>query len=99
MARNARELRNLVERITILSSNETKQKINNVINDVLDPSSKKESNKDILEKSFQSPLKEAREQFEKNTWPNSLKYTMGIFQKLQISLAWKDQRYTESSNY
>ena len=35
---NVRELRNLVERITILSSNESKEKINNVIDDILNPS-------------------------------------------------------------
>ena len=34
---NVRELRNLVERITILSSNESKQKINKVIDDILNP--------------------------------------------------------------
>ena len=37
---NVRELRNLVERITILSSNESKEKINQVIDDILNPSSK-----------------------------------------------------------
>ena len=62
---NVRELRNLIERITILSSNESKQKINQVINDILNPSSKID-NKDLLEQSFQSPLKEAREHFEKD---------------------------------
>ncbi len=62
---NVRELRNLVERITILSSNETKQKINNIIDDILNPKSKIDDNKNILEQSFQSPLKEAREYFEK----------------------------------
>ena len=54
---NVRELRNLVERITILSSNESKEKINQLINDVLNPSSKIQDNKDILEQSFQSPIK------------------------------------------
>ena len=62
---NVRELRNLVERITILSSNENKQKINQIIDDVLNPSSKIKDHKSILEQSFQSPLKEAREYFEK----------------------------------
>ena len=56
----------LVERITILSSNESKEKINTIIDDVLNPSSKIRDNKDILEQSFQSPLKEARESFKKN---------------------------------
>ena len=38
---NVRELRNLVERITILSSNESKEKINQVIDDdVLEPVAK-----------------------------------------------------------
>ena len=36
---NVRELRNLVERITILSSNETKSNINKLIEDILNPSS------------------------------------------------------------
>ena len=66
LAGNVRELRNLVERITILSSNESKQKINQVINDILNPSSKINDNKNILEQSFQSPLKEARRVLRKN---------------------------------
>ena len=41
---NVRELRNLVERITILSSNESKEKINQVIDDVLNPSFKIKDN-------------------------------------------------------
>ena len=45
---NVRELRNLVERITILSSNESKAKINQVIDDVLNPSSKMQDNKDLF---------------------------------------------------
>ena len=32
---NVRELRNLVERVTILSSNESKRNINKMINDIL----------------------------------------------------------------
>ena len=70
---NVRELRNLVERITILSSNENRKKINQVIDDVLNPSSKINDNKDLLEKSFQSPLKEAREHFEKEYLTTQLK--------------------------
>ena len=50
---NVRELRNLVERITILSSNESKKKINQVIDDILGSSSKIRDNKDVLEQSFQ----------------------------------------------
>ena len=78
---NVRELRNLVERITILSSNETKQKINKVIDDILNPSSKIEDNKNIFEQSFQSPLKEAREYFEKEYLITQLKKHHGNISK------------------
>ena len=54
---NVRELRNLVERITILSSNESKKNINKIIDDFLNQTSKVEDNQNILEQSFQSPLK------------------------------------------
>ena len=62
---NVRELRNLIERITILSANEPQSKINQLINDILNPASSNYSNKDLLEKSFSSSLKEARRSFEK----------------------------------
>tara|TARA_E500000178_G_scaffold353479_1_gene419513 strand:- start:23 stop:1390 length:1368 start_codon:yes stop_codon:yes gene_type:complete len=78
---NVRELRNLVERITILSSNENKQKINQVIDDFLNPSTKMQDNKDILEQSFQSPLKEAREHFEKEYLTTQLKKHHGNISK------------------
>ena len=78
---NVRELRNLVERITILSSNESKEKINQLINDVLNPSSKIQDNKDILEQSFQSPIKEAREHFEKEYLMTQLKKHHGNISK------------------
>ena len=78
---NVRELRNLVERITILSSNESKNKINQVIDDILNPSSKISENKNILEQSFQSPLKEAREHFEKEYLTNQLKKHHGNISK------------------
>ena len=45
---NVRELRNLVERITILSANESESKINKMINDILDPSSIIDKTKDLL---------------------------------------------------
>ena len=78
---NVRELRNLVERITILSSNESKEKINQVINDVLNSSSKISENKNILEQSFKSPLKEAREHFEKEYLTTQLKKHHGNISK------------------
>jgi two-component system, NtrC family, nitrogen regulation response regulator NtrX len=78
---NVRELRNLVERITILSSNEAKGKINNIINDILNPSSKISSDKTILEQSLQSTLKEAREHFEKEYLTTQLKKHHGNISK------------------
>ena len=77
---NVRELRNLVERITILSSNESKETINKVIDDVLKPTLKN-SDKNIFEKSFQSPLKEAREHFEKEYLTTQLKKHHGNISK------------------
>jgi two-component system, NtrC family, nitrogen regulation response regulator NtrX len=78
---NVRELRNLVERITILSSNEGKEKINNIINDVLNPVSKISADKNILTQSLQSPLKEAREYFEKEYLTTQLKKHHGNISK------------------
>ena len=78
---NVRELRNLVERITILSSNESKQKINQLINDILNPPSKILEENNILTQSFQSPLKEARENFEKEYLTTQLKKHHGNISK------------------
>ena len=78
---NVRELRNLVERITILSANETKKKNNKLIDDILNPSLKEETNKDILEKSFTSPLKEAREHFEREYLVTQLRKNHGNISK------------------
>ena len=60
---NVRELRNLVERVTILSTNESADNINKLMNDIL-TSSSIESDKSLLERSFTSPLKSAIENFE-----------------------------------
>ncbi len=78
---NVRELRNLVERITILSANESKENINKLIKDTLGSSSSTENNRDILEKSFSSPLKEAREHFEKEYLITQLKKNHGNISK------------------
>jgi len=78
---NVRELRNLIERITILSANESKEKINSLIDDVLNPSSKINDNKNRIEQSFQSPLKEARESFEKEYLATQLKKHHGNISK------------------
>ena len=78
---NVRELRNLVERITILSSNESKEKINQLIDDILNPSSKILEENTILTQSFQAPLKEAREHFEKEYLTTQLKKHHGNISK------------------
>ena len=78
---NVRELRNLVERITILSSNESTENINKLVNDILNSSSKLNSDKDIFEKSFEAPLKEARENFEKEYLLKQLKKHHGNISK------------------
>ncbi len=78
---NVRELRNLVERITILSSNESKENINKLVNDILNSSSKISNDKDIFEKSFEAPLKEARENFEKEYLSKQLKKHHGNISK------------------
>ncbi len=77
---NVRELRNLVERVTILSANETQSNIDKLIEDILNPSSLKQ-NKNLLEKSFASPLKEARKHFEKEYLTTQLKKNHGNISK------------------
>ena len=78
---NVRELRNLVERITILSANETKSNINKLIEDILNPSTSSLDSNDILEKSFSSTLKEARKNFEKEYLTTQLKKNHGNISK------------------
>ena len=78
---NVRELRNLVERITILSSNESKENINKVIDDILNPKSKHTIETNILTRSFQSTLKEARENFETEYLITQLKKHHGNISK------------------
>ena len=77
---NVRELRNLVERVTILSADESKNDINKLMNDILASSSINED-KSILEKSFSAPLKEAREYFEKEYLMTQLKKNHGNISK------------------
>ena len=78
---NVRELRNLVERITILSVNESKENINKLMDDILTSTSNLSGEQNILEKSFSSPLKEAREQFEKEYLINQLRKNHGNISK------------------
>tara|TARA_Y200000002_G_scaffold378015_1_gene384604 strand:- start:5133 stop:6503 length:1371 start_codon:yes stop_codon:yes gene_type:complete len=77
---NVRELRNLIERITIVSANETKENIDKSISDILN---NKGSGDDIatFKDTFTSPLKEAREQFEKEYLTIQLKKNHGNISK------------------
>jgi two-component system nitrogen regulation response regulator NtrX len=77
---NVRELRNLVERVTILSANESKDNINKLMDDIL-TSSSIEKDINLIEKSFASPLKQAREFFEKEYLTNQLKKNHGNISK------------------
>ena len=77
---NVRELRNLVERITILSVNESKDKINSMIDDILSRKTSSEKEINLLE-SLSSPLKEARERFEKEYLTIQLKKNHGNISK------------------
>ena len=76
---NVRELRNLVERISILSQNENKSNIGRFLNEIL-----RKNSSDALEDtsvSLSYPLKQARENFEKNYLLNQLKKNKGNVSK------------------
>ena len=64
-----------------MASNESKEKINQLINDILNPSSLITEENNILTQSFQSPLKEAREHFEKEYLTTQLKKHHGNISK------------------
>ena len=78
---NVRELRNLVERVTILSANESKENINKLMDDILTSSKLIKNDQNFFEKSFSSPLKEAREHFEKEYLTTQLKKNHGNISK------------------
>ncbi len=78
---NIRELRNLVERVTILSVNEDNVNANKVLNDILNKTSKDGENKDLISDTMSFPLKEAREEFEKRYLSNQLKKNQGNISK------------------
>ena len=77
---NVRELRNLVERISILSVNENSNNINQLVQDALSQKSSSK-NLDSYENVLSFPLKEAREQFEKNYLTSQLKKHKGNISK------------------
>ena len=76
---NVRELRNLVERITILSQNENKSNIGRLLNEIL--SKNTSENFDTTNVSMSYPLKQARENFEKNYLLTQLKKNKGNISK------------------
>ena len=77
---NVRELRNLIERITIVSANETKENIDKSISDILNNKGSVD-NTAFIKDTFTSPLKEAREQFEKEYLTIQLKKNHGNISK------------------
>ncbi len=77
---NIRELRNLIERISIVSANESKENIDKSISDILNNNRPIEKNL-IYDDTFTSPLKEAREKFEKEYLTIQLKKNHGNISK------------------
>ena len=77
---NVRELRNLVERISILSVDENPNNINQLVHDSLTHKSMSQSI-DSYDNVLSYPLKEAREQFEKNYLTSQLKKHKGNISK------------------
>ena len=63
---------------------------------MLNPSSKIEGSKNILEQSFKSPLKEARKYFETEYLTTQLKNITEIYLKQLILLVWKDPHFIEN---
>ena len=76
---NVRELRNLVERITILSQNENKSNIGRLLHEIL--SKNTSENFENTNVSMNYPLKQARENFEKNYLLTQLKKNKGNISK------------------
>ena len=77
---NVRELRNIIERITILSANENDENIDKLLAEILNKSSL-DQKKVTLEDTLSVPLKEAREQFEKEYLISQLRKNHGNISK------------------
>ena len=75
---NVRELRNLIERVTILSSNETKSNVNKLIEDILNPSSSLTARR-YNGKIIFSSIKGSTEYFEKEYLITQFKKIMAIY--------------------
>ena len=78
---NIRELRNLIERVTILSLHEDKKDTNKLLTDILKENPESLNDKDSMNMTLSYPLKEAREQFETNYLINQLKKNRGNVSK------------------
>ena len=76
---NVRELRNLVERISILSQNENKTNVGRLLNEILNKNSSQDIQNTNISMSY--PLKQARENFEKNYLLTQLKKNKGNISK------------------
>ena len=76
---NVRELRNLVERISILSQNENQSNVGKLLHEILNKNSSQNLGNTNFSMSY--PLKQARENFEKNYLLNQLKKNKGNISK------------------
>ena len=76
---NVRELRNLIERVVILSQGQSEQQILNVIKESI--SSKASDKKFSISDSLAIPLREARENFEKEYLTTQIKKFGGNISK------------------
>ena len=76
---NVRELRNLVERISILSQNENKSNIGRLLHEILSKNSSESFDGTSISMNY--PLKQARENFEKNYLLTQLKKNKGNISK------------------
>ncbi len=76
---NVRELRNLVERVSILSQNENKSNIGRLLHEILSKNTSQSLENTNISMSY--PLKQARENFEKNYLLAQLKKNKGNISK------------------
>jgi len=76
---NVRELRNLVERVSILSQNENKSNIGRLLHEILSKNSSESLDNPSVSMSY--PLKQARENFEKNYLLAQLRKNKGNISK------------------
>ena len=76
---NVRELRNLVERISILSQNENKSNVGRLLHEILNKNTSESVYDNHVSTSY--PLKQARENFEKNYLLTQLKKNKGNISK------------------